>query len=451
MPKPVKALQCGATATDPDGTVRLTACPPELPEEVGPPAAGFFPGGPFSRLPIGTQASLRAAMVTRDLAAGEILFRQGDSADGLYVVERGEVTVTAHGQDGATVELGKSGAGDVLGEMALVCGGTRTATVMATVDTRLLALPVDAFESLCLGRPAVAQLLTEVVADRLGRGRQDALFAKSLEGYDIAARLGRGGMAVVYDATHTASGRRVALKMMSHRLVFDPASREMFDREGDLVASFAHSNIPKVLDRFAAFRTRFLAIEFVDGATLADLISPGRGLPVGVGVAVLGQIADALAYAHAAGVVHRDLKPSNLMLDTGGAIKLLDFGIALPRCDGGPPAGTPGYVAPEQFHGGAVGPEADYFSLGCIAFELVTGRRAFPDTDFADCLKRSTLDLRSFRDLLPEADETLASLFDSALRRDPRERRVDLARLRGYAARVAHAPDHVMRCSNRGD
>ncbi|HEX6986568.1 MAG TPA: cyclic nucleotide-binding domain-containing protein, partial [Planctomycetaceae bacterium] len=318
-----------------------------VPDDV--PAA--FRSGPFAALPGPVQRRLRREMTPVEFPAGTTVFRRNDDAHCLYVVDRGIVSVFFDGADGSTVELGDLASGDVLGEMALISREPRTATAVARADVRLLALPADRFEEICRSQPAVAQVLTNVMADRLGSHRFDALSSKSLNGYEIDRRLGRGGMSVVYRATHRASGEAVALKMMSHRLIFDPSCCERFDYEGELVAALRHPNIPRVRDRFPAFRTRFIVLELIDGETLADLCPSGCGLPEAVVLKLLGQAASALQYAHSFGVVHRDLKPANLMLDRRGTLKLLDFGLAIPFQGDDQPASTAGtlpYMAPEQ-------------------------------------------------------------------------------------------------------
>jgi tetratricopeptide (TPR) repeat protein len=210
-------------------------------------------------------------------------------------------------------------------------------------------------------------------------------------GYEIGREVGRGGMGVVYLARQVRIGRQVALKVMTAAVPpTDPDWAERFAREAIALGRVRHPNIVMVHDAGTA-GVPFLAMEFVDGGTLADRMAAGP-LPVREAVGLVRDAALGVAAAHAAGVVHRDLKPSNVLIQHGPAgpvAKVVDFGLAKLADHSGRPTksgqsvGTPGYMAPEQtgLADGEVGPPADVFALGAVLYQALTGLAPFRDED----------------------------------------------------------------------
>ena len=187
------------------------------------------------------------------------------------VIADGEVEVSVE-ERGSVHVLKRAHTGEVLGEMALLTNEPRSATVVAVGPVRAWVLPADRFNELAAGHPKISLLLTLLLSSRLGRAQHDALTGKIFHGYRIRRRLGRGGMSVVYEADDADSGRRVALKMMSHRLLFDPKAHERFQLEADIVQSFDHINIAKTYGRFEAFRTSFIVMEYCEGISICDAL-----------------------------------------------------------------------------------------------------------------------------------------------------------------------------------
>ena len=234
------------------------------------------------------------------------------------------------------------------------------------------------FDSRCLACGAVLpDSATATVAEEPVAGRQ-------ISHYRLLRPLGRGGMGVVYLAEDVELGREVAIKFLHHWRAARPADEVRFRREAQAAAALDHPNIGTVYEVGEHEGERFLAMAFYKGTTLAQLLAaaPDRRLPVATAASIAGQLASALAAAHAAGIVHRDLKPENVMVLPDGRVKLLDFGLAR-RLDAqalteeGTAMGTAAYMAPEQLLGERTGTAADLWALGVVLHEMLTGRKPF--------------------------------------------------------------------------
>ncbi len=234
--------------------------------------------------------------------------------------------------------------------------------------------------------------------------------------YEIVAPLGAGGMGEVYRALDTRLGREVALKLLPGDFARDPERNARFQREAKLLAALSHPNVTVLYGLEDLHGQLALAMELVEGEGLDELV--GRGaLPLDLTVGIALQVAEALEAAHGKGIVHRDLKPANVRLRRDGTVKVLDFGLAkevvaerasasaatvsTPATRAGALLGTPGYMSPEQVRGLPVDPGTDVWALGCLLFEMLTGRRAFVGATFADKLA-AVLGSEADLDALPE-------------------------------------------------
>jgi serine/threonine protein kinase/streptogramin lyase len=212
----------------------------------------------------------------------------------------------------------------------------------------------------------------------------DLALGEEVAGYRIDARLARGGMGVVYRATHLGLDRPVALKVIARELAGDASFRERFLRESRLAARLDHPAVVPVYDSREVDGELFVAMRLVEGGDLRALIEREGPLPPARATALLGQVAEALDAAHAAGIVHRDVKPHNVLVE-GERAYLSDFGLAKAIDESAASmasvVGTAAYMSPEQWRGEAVGPPADIYSLGCVLFEAVTGIVPFARAD----------------------------------------------------------------------
>lgn len=266
-----------------------------------------------------------------------------------------------------------------------------------------------------------------------------------LGSYEILARIGAGGMGEVYRARDARLGREVALKLLPAELAAAPDRLARFEREARAAAGLSHPNIVVLHSIEEAEGLHFLTLELVEGQGLDRLVAPG-GLPIPRLLELAIPLADALAAAHAKGVVHRDLKPANVMLTRDGRVKVLDFGLAKlaeasaalaetrtlamaePISVAGQVVGTVPYMAPEQIRGEATDARTDLFALGVMLYELATGKRPFGGATSADVssaiLRDPPAPLASLRAELP-AD--LERIVGRCLEKDP-ERRLQTAK-----------------------
>ena len=211
--------------------------------------------------------------------------------------------------------------------------------------------------------------------------RQHSLVGQRLSHYEVRERLGAGGMGVVYRAVDLKLGRAVALKMLPPDLADDEKAKARFVREARSASALDHPNIGTIHEIGEDGPTLFIGMALYEGETLKQRLDRGR-LPVEEAITLLRQMASGLAAAHAAGIVHRDIKPANVMLTKNGA-KLLDFGLAKLVADrqaitvAGEAVGTLFYIAPEQLRGEQVDHRADLWSLGAVAYEMLSGVSPF--------------------------------------------------------------------------
>lgn len=336
------------------------------------------------------KVALAAGFVRREFAAGDRLLLQGEASGGLFLLLNGRVEVVDI-CDSPRKRIDYDGPGAVLGEMSLLTGQVCSADVIAITSTVALVLPVKAFEGLRQEFPELEIALSQLVSDRLGQRPHDALCGKTLSGYKLIRCINRGAMGVVYEAKREMDGAPRALKMLRHRFISDSRALSRFDFEVDLLSKLCHENVVQMHGHFVAYRTRFLVLDLCDGADLKRTLAAHGPMAESTVKAVLGQIASGLRYAHANGALHLDLKPANVLVDRRGNVSITDFGLGrLIKSDGCDEsvAGTPAYMSPEQFKAVDVGPACDWYSLGCLGYELLTGKLLFPDQDLAQMFNR---------------------------------------------------------------
>jgi eukaryotic-like serine/threonine-protein kinase len=271
--------------------------------------------------------------------------------------------------------------------------------------------------------------------------------------YEIRSRLGAGGMGEVYLAQDTKLDRKVALKILPGELASHRDRMERFIREAKAAATLNHPNIAHIYEIGEADGANFIAMEYVDGATLSEKISRD-GAQWAKLLHYLQQVAEGLAKAHAAGVVHRDIKPDNIMITRDGHAKILDFGLAkliegrgdgetrgrgdesntliaasprhsvsAPGTSPGLILGTVGYMSPEQAQAKPVDQRSDIFSFGCVLYEAATGRKPFDGSSVVDTLHKIIFDpAPAITDFNPSASPELQRVIRKCLAKEPEKR-----------------------------
>jgi serine/threonine-protein kinase len=259
------------------------------------------------------------------------------------------------------------------------------------------------------------------------RDELQALRAATLGVYDILGELGRGGMATVYLAHDIALDRKVAIKVMSPVLSMGDGI-ERFKREARTAASLSHPNIIPVYAVQHTERLLYFVMKFVEGRSLDSIIAELGPLPVPMIQAILGQVASAFGYAHRRGVVHRDIKPGNILIDNEGWVVVTDFGIAkvaqAPQLTStGLSVGTPTYMSPEQVMGQGVTGASDQYSLGVVAYEMVTGKPPFEGTGtMAMMYAHVHHPPTPLEEIRPECPQGLRAAVKRMLAKDPADR-----------------------------
>src|SRR5918992_474617 len=243
--------------------------------------------------------------------------------------------------------------------------------------------------------------------------------------YVLISKLGSGGMADVWLAEDQMLDRKVALKFLHERFAQDQQFVERFRREAQSAAGLQHANVVGVYDRGEWEGRHWIAMEYVEGASLKDLIQ--RGLSIGEALELIRQILAGARFAHERGIVHRDLKPHNVLVDADGRARVADFGIARAGASEitqtGSVLGTAQYLSPEQAQGFEVTATSDLYSIGVILYEALTGQVPFQaDTAVAIALKQVSEQPRRPSELNPKVSPALDAVTLKALAKDPANR-----------------------------
>ena len=275
------------------------------------------------------------------------------------------------------------------------------------------------------GMPEVGRSLTE----------EEDLVDRTLGGFRIASRLGRGAVGTVYLAEQVVLKRPVALKVLSGSRAANREYLARFTREAHAVARLVHPNAVQVYDVGEAEGYHYIALEYIDGESLSELLERRGRLPWRAALEITRQAASSLSRAHEMGIVHRDIKPENLMLSRRGEVKVADFGLARLSDDPtithhGTILGTPFYMSPEQAGGKPAGPAADLYSLGCTLYHMLVGHPPFEALTALDVVHMHAAERpRPPREEIPELPGPVDSLVLALMAKDPGNRPSSAGRL----------------------
>ena len=280
--------------------------------------------------------------------------------------------------------------------------------------------------------------------------------------YEILSSLGAGGMGEVYRARDTKLGREVAIKLLLEEVSADPERLARFEREARVLASLSHNNIAVLYGFEADGDTKFLVMELVEGETLDDRLKRSGAMSLDEALPLFIQIAEGLEAAHEKGIVHRDLKPANVKISSGGALKILDFGLAkamapdsgnaadasrsmsptltLAATQRGEILGTAAYMSPEQARGDAVDRRTDVWAFGACLYECLSGKKAFDAESAPDSMAKVLQVEPEWQGLPPSTPARVRELLERCLAKNPRDRVHDIADARLELERAMEEP-----------
>ena len=377
----------------------------------------------FQSLSRGGLKRLSSQCEPAHFAPGEKILRRGDPGDAMFIIREGRATAPILDAEGNEKFLARLGPGDFFGEMALLTGEPRTADVIAETDIECMKLSKEPLHVLMREHTAVASFLTSILGQRLLEGGN----IRSVGKYRIVGELGSGGMAMVFEGRHELLGNTVAVKMLSHQLVYDEEFRTRFREESRIMAGLRHDNIVKVIDFEESYATFFIVMEKIIGTDLHSMLKARGVIPFDEARSIIQQLALALDYAHSRGIIHRDVKPGNVIIEPSGRVKLMDFGIAKTRAEAAQESedvlGTPEYMSPEHSQGVPLDGRTDIYSLGILIYEMLTGKPPFHSGDCLEIFRAHEEDeVPPPRLLNPKIPQDLDDVVRVALQKNPEDR-----------------------------
>ncbi len=359
---------------------------------------------------------------------GDKLIESGKKAHRFFIISSGKVELLIPNPLGDIKrEIVIEGV-SMLGEVALLTGTPYFSDAVALEKTIVFYLEKADFQDLLDHYPCFASKMSELITERMAHDGG----INRVGCYVLSQKIGEGNMATVFEGYDSSLERDVALKMLKYDLSHNQDFLKRFKEEARVVAGLDHPNIVQVFESISEYSTEFIVMERLQGRDLEHLLKDNGPLSINETKNILYQVALALEYAHSQGprgIVHRDIKPSNIFIDDQGLVKLTDFGIAKPASEEVTTIlGTPKYLSPEIIQGKAFDGRADIYSLGILAFTLLTGAPPFESANLADLLYQQVNKIPpDIKKLRPEVDNDLRLFIEESLIKDPEKRLADFS------------------------
>ncbi|MBF0180583.1 MAG: protein kinase [Magnetococcales bacterium] len=378
----------------------------------------------FMEIPKEDLERIASLFSRKSFHAGEWIIRQGEMGHSMFVIYDGVVKIVLYDAKGKTKMTAMLGPSQLVGEMALLTRAPRSASVMAETDLEVLELQGTDLFSLLHTHPSLAHFLSTILNQRI---QENGLI---IGNYRIVDKIGQGQTSAVYAGVHPNLDRKVAIKMLFHSLAMDGGFVDRFLEEARIIAQLNHPNIVQIYDQINLFETFFIVMEKASGRDLKTILSERKSLSPAETVAIVRQWVVALQYAHSHNVIHRDVKPANCVIDSTGAMKVMDFGLArrsmADHRQGGVLMGSPKYIAPELIRGAPGDARSDMYALGVMAYEMLTGYAPFAGATVREVLighlRHEPPDINSKIANLPQG---LAAFITGTLKKNPQERCMD--------------------------
>ena len=361
------------------------------------------------------------SMDIKRFKAGERLISRGEKGDKLYIIQEGVCNVSIE-KDGKTYQIVLLKPGELAGEMAIITGEPRTAHVDAETDVVVLVIGREKFDVICDEHPSLREILTKIVQENI----YSSIFREQREvgKYNIQDIQGKGSLSTVYKGVHRYLNMPVAIKVLQHDMAMDPNFIEKFKEDSVKIVQLNHNNIVKIYDIANLYRTIFIFMEYLEGGSLHNILDRTPLPSLKRVIEILLQICSGLAYSHEHGLLHKDIKPTNIFILSDDQVKLTDFGLSFPRetIDASLRESVP-YMSPEKIAGKRLDERSDIYSLGTIAFEMITGRKPFPEKDIDKLLEMcETQELPDPRSLRPDLPDELCRFVIRATKKNPDKR-----------------------------
>lgn len=354
---------------------------------------------------------------------GERIIKQGERMEYFYFILNGLCGVNVERAD-ILYDIDKPGAGEIIGAEALFDGKTANAHVHAETDVELLAMSGEHFEKLSSELPELKNFMSSVLINILSSSKMPD--NRKIGKYSVINEIGHGGAGIVFKGTHTVLNMPVAIKMLTHEMSMDSDFIELFRNEAKTIAKMNHPNIVKVYDIEEAYKTVFIIMEYLEGATLDNVLENVEKLSLERILDITIQVCNGLEYAHNLGIIHQDINPRNIFIQSDGRVKIIDFGLACRRGSIDTNFLFPGslhYISPEQIKGNPVDERTDIYSLGITVYEMLTGKKPYDVTEGKDILKwHLENDIKDEGIDMENIPSELRNFFMATIRKEPSER-----------------------------